>query len=212
MDINADILQKRITRLQQHQSAQGSFVPQESWNQFRVAPTCPPSTRLHVRGGRLYTTYNPTWASIDDWEYRAWTVPDLTADVADPTSVTVDVVFANENYFQLFLLELRSPKVYETPGPSDWWFYLHGTGEEFPTAAEAESWLDSETFQYSGAWKVPAEIDYSLVEDVAYPLCGLVLRNDGAVGPSAILPIDYVNRGRSYMWPPDMRPITSIYD
>jgi len=33
------------------------------------------------------------------------------------------------------------------------------------------------------------------------------LRNDGQAGvPGAILPVDVVNRGRSYLWPRDVRP------
>ena len=161
----------------------------------------------------MYATYNPTAAPVDDCEYRAWTVPTLTADVSDPDSVTTDVTFNNAGFYQLFLLELRTPKNPEEPDIDDWWFYLHGTGDEFQTSSECELWLDSYDFQHSFMWKIDVSDTGFTREDVAYPLCGLVLRNDGRAGVSgAILPIDLVNRGRSYMWPRDMRPITSIYD
>ena len=181
---------------------------------FRVAPTCPPSKQLHVRGGRMYGTYNSTLADIDDWQYRAWTVPDLVADLGDIESVGVDVNFANANYYQFFVLELRIPKVIEQPTASDWWFYIHTIYNEFATAGEAEAWLHSTAFQNDPdedcCWKHPP---YPLTEFVAYPLCGLVLKNDGTPGAGCqILPVDLVNRGRSYMWPVDFRPITSIYD
>ena len=204
-----DRLVETLGRLRKTTDRQSAFVPQESWNQFRVSPTCPPSTRLYVRRGRIYAGYNPTRADIDDWEFHAWTVPSLSADVADPDSVTIDVTFTTANYYQFFFLELRVPAVIEEPNESDWSFYLHGTGDEFGAAPEAELWLDSYDFQRSSPWD-HGDID---VDTVAYPLCGLVLRNDGRTGVSgAILPIDLVNRGRSYIWPRDMRPITSIYD
>ena len=160
-----------------------------------------------MRGGRTYLSATPSLAAeLDVYEYRAYTVPDLTADVADTNSVYTDIVFSSANYYQFFFLELRVPAVAENPAPSDWSFYLHGTGDEFETAAEAEAWLNSETFQESSPWE---HID---VPTVSYPLCGLVLRNDGTIGSgSHILPIDYVNRGRSYMWPTDIRPRQDIY-
>lgn len=182
------------------------FVDDASWYQFRVAPTCPPSRRLHMHGGRTYLCYNSTSADLDDYEERAYTVPDLIADLADTNSVYTDVVFTNANYYQLFYLELRTPAILENPLSRDWSFYLHGTGDEFETAAEAEAWLNSETFQESSPW------DHGSIDIVAYPLCGLVLRNDGTVGGGChILPVDYVNRGRSYMWPTDVRPRQDIY-
>jgi len=207
-------LQQRVNSLQTQANRYGGFVQDESWYQFRVSPTCPPSKELHMQGGRMYATYNPTGADLDDYEYRAWTVPSLTADLADVNSVTVDVTFEHAGYYQFFILELRIPLVVEQPSASDWWFYLHTIYNEFATAGEAEAWSQSEAFQYDPdedcAWKHPP---YPNTAFVAYPLCGLVLKNDGNPGGGCpILPVDLVNRGRSYMWPVDMRPITSIYD
>ena len=162
----------------------------------------------------MYSGWNSTIADIDDYEERAWTVPNLTADVADMDSVGVDVTFVNANYYQFYVLELRIPKVIEEPAASDWWFYIHTIYNEFATAGEAEAWLMTEEFQNDPdencCWKHPG---WPHTEFVAYPLCGLVLRNNGTVGAGTqILPIDYVNRGRSYMWPVDFRSLNSIYD
>lgn len=174
---------------------------------LRVAPSCPPSKVLHVRGGRNYLGNNYTVSSYDAFEQRAYTIPDLTADLADTASVTVDITFSTANHYQFFLLELRTPATAEQPSASDWSFHLHGTEDEFETAGEAEAWLHSATFQLSGPWQsiFGAEVI------VAYPLCGLVLKNDGVVGNGCnILPVDAINRGRSYIWPRDMRPLQLI--
>ena len=200
-------VQRRLNKLRQQNDRRGGAVERENWNMFRVAPTCPPSRQLHVRGGRIYAAYNPTFAVSDDYEYRAWTVPALTADLEDVNSVYVDVAFTNADWYQFFLLEMRVPGEIEEPGASDWSFYLHGTLDEFETAGEAELWLDSDSFQHSFPW------EHGSIGVVSYPLCGLVLRNNGTPGAGCqILPIDLVNRGRSYLWPVDFRPITSIYD
>ena len=200
-------LQGRLDRLRQQNQRQDVFVERENWDMFRVAPSCPPSKQVHVRGGRIYATYNPTGADVDDYEYRAWTVPPLIADLGDVNSVYVDVGFSNANWYQLFLLELRLPGEIEGPAASDWSFYLHGTLDEFETSCEAELWLDSEDFQKSFPWR------HESIDIVSYPLCGLILRNDGQTGSGGhILPVDLVNRARSYLWPVDFRPITSIYD
>ena len=196
----------RLDRLQMSQRRATAFVSGGDWYTLRVAPMCPPSKELQVRGGRSYLGWNSTLAPLDDYEQRVYTVPDLTADLADPDSVTVEVSFTSAGYFQFFILELRTPAVVEEPTEADWSFYLHGTGDELETAGAAEDWLHSTEFQYSIAWKHNWEY-------VAYPLCGVVLQNDGQVDVSgAFLAIDVVNRGRSYTWPRDMRPRHSIYE
>jgi len=198
-----DRLVETLGRLRKTTDRQSAFVPQESWNQFRVSPTCPPSTRLYVRRGRIYAGYNPTRADIDDWEFHAWTVPSLSADVADPDSVTIDVTFTTANYYQFFFLELRVPAVIEEPNESDWSFYLHGTEDEFKTTTEAEMWTHTDDFLNHNY----LDWDSSMRIGSTYQLCGVILRNDGRTGiAGAFLPIDVINRGRSYVWPRDIRP------
>jgi len=138
-------LMGRVDRLQRNQQRAGGYVPGADWYNLRVAPTCPPSKQLHMHGGRTNLAWNSTLADLDDYEQRAYTVPDLVADLADVNSVYVDVTFVNANYYQFYFLELRTPAVLENPSASQWSFYLHGTGDEFATAGEAEAWMNSET-------------------------------------------------------------------
>lgn len=190
--------QLRITQNRQRRAA--AFAPPSYESTLRVIPTCPPGQSVRVFGGRIYAGYNWGAAAFDDYEQRAYTVPDLMADLADPDSVTVEVSFSIANRYQFFLLELKLPAIVEEPAESDWSFYLHGTGDELATAGEAEQWLNSYDFQHSSPWDEGA---YGL----CFPLCGIVLRNDGRTGlAGAFLPIDMINRGRSYLWPRDMRP------
>ncbi len=198
-------IQGRLDRLQREVNRAGAYVSGGDFYALRVAPFCPPDKRLHMRGGRTYLGYNWGWAVFDDYEQRVYTVPDLIADLADPASVTVDVTFSNAGYFQFFILELALPAVVEEPETSDWGFYLHGTGAEFATEADAEESINSTTFQESEAWEHGAD-------GSAYPLCGVVLQNDGQIEVSgAFLPIDVVNRGRSYIWPRDLRSRFQLY-
>jgi len=195
----------RFYKLLTVEKKKGGYVPSNDWYELRVAPSCPPDKQIHMRGGRVYLGANPGWVAYDDYEQRAYTVPPLSADLSDPDSVTIDVTFTNADYYQFFLLQLRLPAVVEEPAVSDWYFYLHGTLDEFPDAGTAEQWLDSYEFQHSSPW-------YEGAEGTCYPLCGVVLRNDGQTGVSgAFLPIDMVNRNRSYIWPTDMRPLQDIY-
>lgn len=195
----------RLDKLTIREQRASAFVPGADWYLLRVTPFCPPDKRLHLRGGRTNLGYNTGWMVFDVYEERAYTVPDLIADLADPASVTTAVTFTNANYYQFFFLELRLPAVVEEPTAADWSFYLHGTGDEFATAGEAEQWLNSYDFQHSSPWDHGAN-------GSAYPLCGVVLRNDGQVGVAgAFLPIDVINRNRSYTWPADVRPRQDIY-
>ena len=200
------ILVTRADNLRKGDERAGAFVQGADYYSLRVAPTCPPSKQLHMRGGRTYLSFNWGWAAFNDYAYRVYTVPDLTADLSDSNSVGIDITFTNANYYQFFFLELKLPATVEEPVVSDWSFYLHGTLDEFATAGDAEEWLDSEAFQESRPWLETADIG------LCYPLCGVVLRNDGQAGvPGAFLPISVVNRGGSYTWPRDVRPRQDIY-
>jgi len=194
------IFERQINSLQRWQQKRNAFAPPNFENMLRIAPTCPPSQSVQMQGGRIYTGYNWGDAAYDDYEQRAYTLPNLTVNLADSDSVTIEISFITANYYQFFLLELKLPAVIEEPVASDWSFYLHGTEDEFSTAAEAELWLNSYDFQYSSPWD---EGGYGL----CFPLCGVVLKNDGRASVSgAFLPIDVINRNRSYLWPRDMRP------
>ena len=74
-------------------------------------------------------------------------------------------------------------------------FYISGSDTEYTTAAGAENSILNYCELTNYIWYFN------------FPLCGLVLRNNGVLGTGYnILPIDRVNRGRSYIWPADFRP------
>lgn len=192
---NGLALAKQMRGVDKAQGRAAGFVPGNDWYQLRVAASCPPDKQLHLRGGLVYCGYYG--GAYSDYNNRAYTVPDLTADLADSTSVSVDITFTNANWYKFAMLLLKLPTVIEEPTESDWLFYLFETGEEFETPAEAEAWMESETFRHGDPWS----------GERGYPLVGVVLRNDGQTGVSgAFLPVDVVNRDRSYIWPSDVRP------
>ena len=148
-----------------------------------------------MRGG--YVTAGYFGVAWGDYWHRAYTIPDLSAELDDPTSVSIDVSFTTANWYKFFILCLKLPTVLENPTANDWLFHLVETGDEFETPGEAEAWFNSDTFRDTEPWD----------GQYGYPLCGLVLKNDGTLGSGCpILPVDLVNRGRSYMWPTDLRP------
>lgn len=184
-----------IDKLLKTQDKLSSRVEGAEWYALRVAPSCPPDKRVHMRGGKWFPGYyGLAW---NDWDHRAYTVPDLVAEIDNPDSVGIDVAFTTAGWFKPVVLHLSLPGEIEEPAEADWTFYLHDTGEEFATAGAAEAWFNSDDFRDSSPWE----------GDNGLPLCGLVLKNSGmAVGGCQIFPIDMINRGGSYIWPTDLRP------
>jgi len=186
---------RRLDRITSQQQHRGAFTAMSEWYRLRIVPSCPPSKLLHMRGGYVQAGYMGFgWR---DYWHRAYTVPDLTVDLADPAEIDTDIIFATANWYRFGVLCLSLPNVLEEPTAADWTFAFVETGDEFETAGEAEAWFNTDEFRDTEPWQGAT----------GYPLCGLVLRNDGQVGVSgAILPVDVVNRGRSYIWPSDLRP------
>jgi len=184
---------RQLEILRKEQEKRKTTVSGASWHEFRIAVSCPPDKQLHMRGGLCYDA--PHAADGTSTISRGWTVPSRTADFENESSVGADITFANANYYLGYMLGLQLPDDYNQPDAEDWNFALIGSGTEFANAADAEEdVLDyiENTFQ---AW------------DDAMPLCGVILKNNGTTGNgSKILPIDRINRGRSYIWPSDLRP------
>lgn len=192
------IVDRRIRALEKGQQRNAAFVQGNDWYALRVSPSCPPDKRVHLRGGLAYCSYQSAGLVYNQ---RAYTIPSLTADLADASQVVVDVTFANANWYLAYVLLLQLPATEEEPTESDWSFWLWGTGTELETAGEAEAHMEWDTLAESDPWKTVGN------EYHGYPLCGLILRNDGTVGSGCnILPVDVMNRGRSYTWPRDVRP------
>ena len=123
-------------------------------------------------------------------------VEKTVGDLTDPDSVGIDIAFTNAGWYRFCGLCLWLPDVVENPTVSDWHFALADTGNEFETAGEAAGWFNSDEFRATQLWRL-----------YGFPLCGLVLKNNGTPGAGCpIEPVDLINRGRSYMWPTDLRP------
>ena len=194
-------IEKRVGALRRFNARVGGFVKTVDGYQFSVSPSCPPDKRLHMRGGRNACSWNRGFPAWDYAEERVYTVPDLVADLADPSNVTPVPTFTTAYYYQPFMLCLRLPAVAEQPAAGDWSFYLHGDLSEFETAGEAELYMHNPNFLNYNLWDTNGEIGST------YQLCGVILRNDGQIGVlGAFQPIDVINRGRSYLWPRDLRP------
>jgi len=175
-------LGRRVDKLQNAGDKRAAFVADTEHYQFRIACSCPPSTTLYMRGGLIYN-YDPTGNS--------WYVD---SDAIDFTSDTqfggVTFNFTNANYYLTGVLLIDFSG---NPAPYEYTYYTSST--EHATAAEAEQNLTTYWFNVRAIW------------GSSYPLCGVILRNDGVTGAGThILPIDPINRGRSYIWPRDMRP------
>jgi len=145
------VVEWRINKLKKQQSAIANSGRGGDWFELKVAPTCPPSKRLHIHGGKEFNTWR-----VADYNYRAYTIPDLIADLEDADEVQVDVSFTNAGWYKCYALLLKLPEEPIEPTISDWKFHLWGDEEELETAAEAEAHMeipilvDSNPWYYSG--------------------------------------------------------------
>jgi hypothetical protein len=112
----------------------------------------------------------------------SWFVDSQSFDISDNAVTGQSFVFTNGGGYTFFALGLRGGGAPGTTGTP----LLVDIGAEYATAVEAEQAAIAVTSQdvYNGA----------------IPLGLLVLRNDGTlVAANQFLPIDAVNRGRSYI-------------
>ena len=167
--------------------------PDPQWDSFRVSPRCPPDKTLWMRGGLIYWYFT---VSGELESNRAWQLPSTTIDFADPASVGIDITFTNSSWYKGYVVAVTMHN--DTTVPT---FYLYGSGVESETAVEAE--------QEFVTWQWYA-VDHAIICQ-GYQLCAIILKNDGVVGPGCnILPIDSINRGRSYIFQRDLRPLERV--
>lgn len=169
----------RLQVLEDKQARQSAYVSDPEHYQFRVAVSCPPDLRVHMRGGLMYDIYDGD----------SWFIPSATIDLTGGVQVgNKDYTFTVAGNYLFYVLTLDCDTRPDPP-----LFLPYGPDTEYTTTAEAEQAL--------AAYNNPS------IWNVLYPLCGLILRNNGVLGTGLnILPIDRINRGRSYLWPADMRP------
>ncbi len=185
---------KRIAAAQRGMEKLASQERDWAADQFLASVSDPPSARIHVRGGRLWQY----------WDQVAWLIPSGTADLSNPVNVygsaeslyhgpteNYVVTFATPGHYRIFTLDVKMP--YDAANGMEFRLIDPGTTTEYATAGEAEAYWNGDNDWYL----VGAPVE-------GFPVCGLVLRSDPA---GTLLPIDRVNRGRSYVYPPDIRPI-----
>lgn len=226
-------IRSQIARLQREATKQQNRQIDVNWYSFRVAPTCPPSTSLICNGGTCIesASYNDL-GIIGRTPGLAWTVPTITRDLTQEDECLFDVglvksgmtvtytekTWATANAYCGGILLLAMPDTEENPPVSEWKFRLHCYTEEYTTSNEAEArlieWLADTTAHpgayYSGNyWPVAILINGGFIYQITgMPLCGVIARNNGTLGQGRFfMPVDAVNRGRSYLWPTDLRPV-----
>ena len=161
------ILSNRIKALERQEVARDASVEEHLSDHFRVAVSCPPDARIHVRGGNVWEGND--WFTVGS----GYHIESFTMDFSDADTIeNYDGSFANANYY-IGVIAIRA-------------FY------------GLEAYIE-DTALLDGPWR-------GVDDSGGLPLVGLVLRNDGRTGVAgAVMPIDRVNRGRSYYWK-DLRP------
>lgn len=163
--------------------------------QFQLVPTCPPSATIRVLGGTLLRNAFSYGYYVYDMQ-----VPENEIDFSDPVAseIDVDASFATAHYYKACLVTygwsyVHNRNVDPSYGPSGNYTYkfnVFGGVTEHQTAASAEAEID---LLLNGG--------ENLNPKNRFKLGGVILRNDGTTGVNgAVLPIDAVNRGRSYLY------------
>ena len=181
----ATAVDRRLRRLEAQQARKAALEPDTiSW-QLQVTASCPPDKRVHIRSGIGVPAYQ--WGAVMQADF----VPDQIGDFENSTETQMDLMFSNAGYYLPIVLCYYGDWVcYHSLGGG----YLEPVfdnviGAEVETAAEAEVQIDG-FLNGVGQW-----YNYRV------PLSGLVFKNDGRIDTQyAILPIDVVNRGRSYLY------------
>lgn len=152
------------------------------WDYCRVRASCPPDTRIHVSAQRYVAP--PSWGG--GYTYY------LDGD-------TIDFAGGTGDYYPIDAYEFTNPYYYIAmfvvfDDEDNYNFYgaacanVNGGGfVECKTAPEAEESIDD--FACDG------------MTQLGFPICRLVLKNNGTISRTGqFMPIDPINRGRSYIW------------
>jgi len=175
---------------------------------FMVSPTCPPSTSIYIREGKA-------WRDPYYWFVIGYNVqkPSITIDLTTERIVTpassdvLDLSFTNPDYYKAIALCYNGDWIfYEQYGieyvVDECAFYFYGGETEHATAAGAEAEID---LMLNGGL-CGGDNGEGLYYEYAFQLWSLILHNNGITGtPGQIMPIDKLNRGRSYLYR-DLRP------
>lgn len=178
-------ISERLHWLERRRDVAASVVADNKWYELACVPSCPPDRRIHIRGGIVTPSGRWGLIMVDDF------IPDTICDFENQDETQMPLSFTDADYYLgLILCYYGDWAAYRTLGPAyEEPIFDNVIGTEVETATEAEGQIDAFLNGYT-QWY------YYRV-----PLCGVVLRNDGNTGVDyAILPVDAVNRGRSYLY------------
>lgn len=196
--MNRGVIDRRLRDLEKAQANEKKIVTgtQDYW--FRCVPTCPPSAAVTIRAGIVYPNpYHWFWLACQ------CQLPDTVADFGNPnepsgtiggTVMELTWSFTNAYWYKSCVMRYHYEYVESRqPRSNDTWdniFTFRGGTTEYETTAEAEAAVD---LLLNGTSRT---LDYS-----AIPLWAFVLRNNGTTEQDgAVMEIDPVNRGRSYIY------------
>lgn len=156
------------------------------WYHFQVSPTCPPTASVNIQPGIILPAYR--YGLVQNQTY----IPNQTCDFTDADNTGLDCNFTNANYYLGVILCYNGPWLLDQT--TDQTFVIITDDAEYASAAEAEDLIEDYLRGYTD-WM------YQL-----FPLYAMVLKNNGITGmEGAVMPIDRIARGRSYMFR-DVRP------
>ena len=188
-------IERRLDKLAAMQARDSGSIQNRDPYQFRLSPTCPPSTSVTFRGGWA-------WRVSGYLIEHGYHIPSYTVDLTDELKTLIygmpspyTYTFANANWYKPALFVVRPMS---TP-PETWpeevlnyqiYLYCRIGGEddlEYETAAEAETGFQQiigDQAANSGA------------------VCGgIIIKNNGnTIEPNQYEVVDKVNRGRSYLF------------
>lgn len=173
-----------VRRIWRREETLAAFDVPGRWYELSVTPSCPPDKRLQIRGGTV--TASPYWLWVMNNDF----VPDMVCDFENEEETGLALSFSSaEHYLPIILCYYYYWIQYRTVGADEPPYFDCVVGTEVATSIEAEAQIDAWLNGYTQWYKE------------TLPLWGVVFKNDGVVGiPSSILPIDSVNRGRSYLY------------
>lgn len=178
------------------------------WDEhFSIAPFCPSTTAVNIMRGYVYedTAY---WGEINFNAIVDTKLLDFANIVEENAGGAeygishqdeqLTLNFSNEDWYKAFLLHYdwkwlvygRDNSDNYDPSAYVFVYRVNGGWDEYETAAEAEASVD---YRLNGGTRVN--------DQYHFPLAAFVVRNDGRLGESgAVLPVDPINRGRSYYY------------
>ena len=184
--MNLDIIRNRMQDIEKKQERMAGRAGDDYPQSFTLSPTCPPSTSVHFTGGFR-------WEVLGYLIERGWTMPGYTVDLSNPDDWYPWYTYTNAYWYSpcLFVVpKWTYPPEFPNPWPDDIPNkpYLYGfmTGE-YETAAEAEDACRGICME---------ELNRGTNAG------GIILRNNGNLitYEDQFMPIDMVNRGRSYLF------------